>query len=120
MRAWIGKSVIGIGSIHTVFGLVAFRQIVGTLAGEWLINTVNGELDRERAFWFLFTGFAWLILGALINWLEIHRETLPAFLGWSFLVMTALGVLVMPVSGFWLFWAPTAGLLQRRRRGKTE
>jgi hypothetical protein len=38
-----------------------------------------GEPDRERAFWFLFTGFAWLILGALIDRLEVGRETLPTF-----------------------------------------
>lgn len=115
MRAWIGKSVISIGLIHSIFGFVVFRQVVGVLAGEGLLNTVNGQPDRERAFWFLFTGFVWLILGALIDWLERRRDTLPAFLGWSFLVMTVAGVILMPISGFWLFCGPTVGLFWQRR-----
>ena len=37
---------------------------------EWLsglFNTVNGQPVREAAFWFLFSGFALMILGALVD-----------------------------------------------------
>lgn len=115
MKAWIGKSVIAIGLIHSGFGLVVFRDILAVVAAEGLLNTVNGQPDRERAFWFLFTGLVWLILGGLVDWLERRGDALPAFLAWTFLVMTAVGVLIMPLSGFWLLWVPTAGLFRRQR-----
>ncbi len=115
MKAWIGKSVIAIGLIHSIFGLVVFRPTIATLLDERLLNTVDGQPDRERVFWFLFTGFAWLILGALIDWMERSGLRLPRFSAWVLLVMTGVGVVIMPKSGFWLFVIPTIGLFRRHQ-----
>ncbi|MBU0567578.1 hypothetical protein KKC52_05950 [bacterium] len=70
MKAWIGKSFIIIGIIHTAFGLVVCHTILGQLVREGLFNTISGQYDRESAFWFLFSGFAIIIIGALVNWCE--------------------------------------------------
>jgi hypothetical protein len=113
MKAWIGKSVIGIGIIHSLFGFVVSRGVIGDLFSEGLFNTVNGEPVREQVFWFLFAGFAWLILGALIDWLERSGRPLPGFFAWALLAMTAVGVFIMPISGLWLFFIPTTGLVLR-------
>ncbi len=116
MKVWIGRSVIVIGMVHSVFGFIAFRDILVELGKELLLNSVDGQPDREAAFWFLFTGFALLIMGGLIHWVEQRQLTLPLFLKWSFLVITLLGCFIMPKSGFWLLFVPTVGMYLHQNR----
>lgn len=118
MKTWIGKSIVVIGIIHTVFGLVVFRGIFETLFSEGLFNTVNQQPDREAAFWFLFSGFALLIIGVLVNWIERTLTTFPLCISWSFLILTLAGVFIMPISGFWLLLVPAVGLLVRMARSR--
>jgi hypothetical protein len=113
MRNWIGKSVAIIGAIHTVFGLVMFRQVIGEIIGEGLVNTVNGQILREFAFWFIFFGFLAVIFGIFIDWCERQQIKLPAFLGWNLLALTVLLVTIMPISGGWLLFIPTTGIFLR-------
>jgi hypothetical protein len=115
MIAWIGKSLVGIGVIHSLFGFVVFRGIINVLVSEGLFNTVNNQPEREQAFWFLFTGFAWIILGLLVDWLEKSSNKPPSFLGWAFLTMTVVGAFIMPISGIWLFFVLSVGLLCRNK-----
>ena len=115
MRVWIGKFIIAIGLIHGVFGLVVFRDTLNLLVAEGLINTVNGEPDRELAFWFIAFGVLVIVLGALVEWCERRGVGLPQFLGWSLLGFTALLLLIMPISGAWLLLAPSIGAVVRSR-----
>jgi hypothetical protein len=116
MKAWIGKSVLVIGILHSIFGFVVFRGILGDLVGEGLFNTVDIQPDRNAAFWFLFGGFALLIIGGLIDWAEKKKLALPSFLKWSFAVLTVVGCVIMPKSGFWMLIIPTVGLFLRRSK----
>ena len=120
MKAWIGKTLIGIGVVHSIGGLLFFRPTLSILLNEGLFNTitVGGDLAREAAFWFLFGGFTLMIIGGLVNRLEYLGEHLPAFLGWSFAVLTILGVIIMPASGFWLLVLPTIAMIRRSSRNK--
>ena len=120
MRIWIGRSLIVIGLIHSIFGLVTFHKIVADLAREMLLNTISSQLDRHAAFWFLFTGFSLIIIGGLIDWIERRNLGMPSFLKWSFLFLTVLGCIIMPKSGFWLLLIPTVGLYLRRNGGYTK
>jgi hypothetical protein len=113
MRSWIGKSVVFIGVVHSVFGFVVFRSTLGELVGEGLVNTVNGQPEREFAFWFLFFGFMAIIAGALIDWCERNFGVLPGFLGWSLLALTVVCVGIMPVSGAWAIFVPAIGAIMR-------
>jgi len=115
MRAWIGKTLFGVGVIHSVFGFVFMRSTLAVLWSEGLFNTVNGQPRREAAFWFLYTGFLLLILGALIDRLERSGFGIPPFLAWSFLVLTVIGGVVMPISGLWLLVPPLVGMFVRAR-----
>ena len=59
-----------------------------------------------------------LILGSLVHWMQTQSGTLPAFFGWSWLV---LGVILTPAPGLWLA-ALQAGLLltvARQERSRT-
>ena len=120
MRPWIGKSLLIIGIIHSVFGFITFRNIIAELVREMLFNSIKyNQIDRHAAFWFLFTGFAWLIIGGLIDWAERKHLDLPSFLKWGFLSITFFGCLIMPKSGFWLLFIPTIGLYLRRNKAVT-
>lgn len=117
MKRWVGRSIIIIGILHTVFGLIGFRDILAVLLGEGIINTVNGQPDREMAFWFIFFGFSTMVFGALIDWCESKEIKLPPAIGWGLLTMSVIGVLLMPASGFWVVMIPSIGLIRHKARG---
>ncbi|MDQ3755045.1 MAG: DUF6463 family protein [Acidobacteriota bacterium] len=112
MKRWIGRSIVLIGLLHTVFGLIGFRNTLAALIGEGIINTVNGQPDREMAFWFICCGFLMIVFGALIDWCESKEIKLPPAIGWGLLTISIIGVMFMPDSGFWLFIIPSIGLMR--------
>ncbi len=114
MKRWIGRSIVIIGLLHTVFGLITFKNILAVLLREGIVNTVNGQPDREMAFWFIFCGLFMLVFGALIDWCESKEIKLPLVLGWGLLTITIIGVTFMPVSGFWLFIIPSVGAIRHK------
>jgi len=114
MKRWIGRSVILIGLLHTIFGLIAFRSTFALLLREGIINTVNGQPDREMAFWFTFFGFSMIVFGALIDWCESKGIKLPPAIGWGLLTIAIIGVLFMPVSGFWVVLIPSIGAIRHQ------
>ncbi|MEM9820878.1 MAG: DUF6463 family protein, partial [Bacteroidota bacterium] len=116
MKIWIGKVVVLIGCIHTLFGFVMLWPIFQNLLAAGLINTVNGQLDREAFFWFIHFGVALILLGALIDWVEKQGNAWPSWLAWSLLIWTIVLVAVMPVSGAWLMLIPAIGALRRQKQ----
>jgi hypothetical protein len=107
-------------TIHNIVGVMIGYQIFGEMFREGLFNTVVIQHDRNAAFWFLFSGFALMLIGALVDWCEKNVGFLPRFLAWSFLAMTVSGAFVMPQSGFWLLFVPTIGLMVRNRKERGE
>lgn len=114
-RAWIGKSIVIIGAIHTAFGFLVFRSTLIEVFKDGLVNTVNGQPAREFVFWFVAFGFLAIILGLLVDRSERESAKLPKFLGWSLLALTLVMVTIMPVSGAWLVLAPAVGAIARSR-----
>lgn len=52
MKAWIGKSIIVIGILHSILGFLVFYDVIYTLINEHLFNTIMlaRQPDREAAF----------------------------------------------------------------------
>jgi len=111
--AWIGKWIFSVGVIHSLFGFLFMRSTLVVLWSEGVLNTVNGQPPREAVFWFLYTGFLFLIVGVLIDHVERRSLAMPRFLPSGFAVLTVIGIFVMPISGLWLLVPPTAGMLLR-------
>ena len=120
MRVWIGKSIVIIGVIHSIFGFVFFRSTIAELFGDGLINTVNGQPMREAVFWFIFAGFLMILFGMLVDWCERKGLELPKFLGWSLLIFTISVVTIMPISGGWLMFIPAIGAIIKTHNSKQK
>ena len=118
--AWIGKWLFAVGVIHSLFGIFFMHTTLAVLWSEGLVNTVNGQPPREAVFWFLCTGILLLVVGVLINLVERERRAIPRFVVWSFVALTIVGVVVMPISGIWLLIPPAAGMVVRRRHPTNE
>lgn len=117
MRPWIGKYIAGVGIIHSVFGLVFFRATFAGLLRDGLVNTVSRQPDRGFAFWFVMTGFFWMLLGAVLDEYEGETHCLPRFLGPALGALALVSAVIMPQSGWWLFFLPVAALLFRSKQG---
>lgn len=116
MSRWVGLWIVGVGVVHTIFGLVFQRRVLRELVDDGLFNTVNGQPEREFAFWFMFFGFLAIVLGFLIDWIERQGLRLPRYLGWSLLGLTGVLVFIMPISGGWLLAPPAIGAIVNTRR----
>jgi hypothetical protein len=60
-------------------------------------------------------------LGQLFSWIERRlKDPLPSFIGWELLGLSLVGLVFMPLSGFWLVLALAIyTILVARRRGRT-
>ena len=120
MRRWVGKTLVLIGILHSLFGLVFMGPVLKELASDGLVNTVNGQPEREAVFWFLYTGFALILLGAVVDWIEARHAVVPLFLAWALLASTLVALVVMPASGFWLLLVPVAGMFTHRKSSQAK
>ncbi|MEO7501831.1 MAG: DUF6463 family protein [Gemmatimonadaceae bacterium] len=120
MQRWVGRWIIGVGVMHILIGFVLFAAPLREIVAAGLWNTLNpGTPTRYLAFWFLFGGVATIIVGYLADWIErVAGRRLPRPLGWGLLAITLTGVIVTPLSGFWLLFPAAFGALaQSQRRG---
>ncbi|WP_169082398.1 DUF6463 family protein [Paenibacillus sp. PL91] len=115
IKRQIGLLLMLTGLLHTAVGLFVFTKQLLPIAAEGVWNTVKeGQWERETAFWFMMFGFLLLLLGYLVNWLLKKKGiSPPAAFGWLLLILSLIGSIAMPVSGFWLA-LPQAWILTRR------
>ena len=117
MKEWIGKSLLGIGMLHTLVGVVLLLPLVGgELLSDGVFNTINGQPKREAFLWFLFAGFLLMTLGGLINFMEKTGQPLPDFLGWTLLSITVFALILSPLSGVWLILIPAVALRLKNKK----
>ena len=106
-----GRLLVAIAAIHAAFGLWMGRRPLGAIARDGFVDAIDPHLERNFVFWFLLASpFLWMV-GRFALWLAAERRRPPAWLGRDLLVLAAVGVLLMPVSGFWLILVPGALLL---------
>jgi hypothetical protein len=113
---WIGRTMMGIAALHTLFGVVVFGGTLLTLVREGLVATIDAQYDRGAAFWFLYTGFTLGLLGAWMDECEAEGRRFPGYLVVSLAALVGAGALIMPRSGFWLLIPPVLGAIARNRR----
>jgi hypothetical protein len=81
------------------FGL---RKPLIEIAQAGVLDAVEPDGARIALVWFLLFGFVLLILGSLVRWCEVRSLALPRSLAVHLALLSLLGVVLMPASGFWL------------------
>ncbi len=117
MKVSAGVLLILIGIGHTFVGIWFGQEPLSEITRSGWVNSVNPQQpERMAVFWFLFTGFVAMLLGASLRWIE-RQGPIPAGIGWTLLAFGIVGGLMMPVSGFWLL-LPLGWVILHRARGR--
>ncbi len=123
MRRLSGPLLMATGVLHLLAGFVFYPEPLAAIMQDGFFNAVElnpAQFDREAAFWWMVFGVMLLILGGLVHWAQARTRTLPAFLGWSLLALGVAGVILMPVSGFWLALPQAVLMLVVARQGRSK
>lgn len=113
-RVWIGHWLMAVAALHTLFALLVFKQPLLGLVQRGVFNTVGQDAMTAASVWFLLFGAALALLALAVTPLERSgdAQTLRR-LGFGVLAMSALGIVLMPSSGFWLALPAGLALLHR-------
>tara|TARA_B110000014_G_scaffold253022_1_gene231970 strand:+ start:589 stop:960 length:372 start_codon:yes stop_codon:yes gene_type:complete len=116
MKAWISKWLIFVSAGHTVVGVILFSNIYMEMISKGLVGSVTSEKTAAAA-WFLLFGFLLFITSLLIAVIENHDTLkIPNSIGISLFALTTIGVILMPVSGFWLVYPAVIAILFKNRK----
>jgi len=98
--------------LHTVVMLLLFHGTYWEILSAGLFNTIDETTSPlwAAAFWTLQFGFMLILIGLL---LPADREPVRKQFGIGLFLLIALGIIVMPASGFWLGLPVAIGVLQR-------
>lgn len=113
MKNWIGKWVMFVALAHTAFGIMLFGGVYRELLARGLYNAVSSE-KIGLAVWFALFGVLLFVVGLLLSALESNRSRIPGSVGIALLLLTVLGIVLMPVSGFWLMLPAIAVIMLKK------
>ncbi len=112
MTRWRGRWLLAVSVMHTVFALVVFRAPLAAMARDGMLDAVRGDPTRAAVAWFVLFGGALAVAAVAIDQLEVARAPLRT-IGLATLAMTALGIVWMPASGFWLALPAALSMIRR-------
>jgi hypothetical protein len=112
MRGRVGVSLMVIALIHAAFGLVAFHPVLKDLVREGLWNTVREDFTRGAVVWFLLFAWPLFAMGQLVRAHERRGEPVGLGVAVNLTTLIVVGVVLMPVSGFWLALPAAVSLMR--------
>ncbi|MCF6226302.1 MAG: DUF6463 family protein [Xanthomonadales bacterium] len=116
MKTWISKWLIFVAAGHTVVGIILFGDTYREMITNGLLSSVN-SLETALASWFLLFGFLLFIASLLIAVIEKDDALeIPKLIGVMLLILTTIGVVLMPASGFWLVYPAAIAILVKKQK----
>lgn len=115
---WKGLWLLVVAAVHTGFAVAVFMPQLSDMLHRGLWDSVGTDPMRGAVAWFVLFGGVLALLGWAVMLVERHMALADAVLrplGWGVLALIALGIVLMPASGFWLA-LPAALALCRPRR----
>ena len=114
MKQWIGRWLIVVSLLHSVVAVAVFGGVFSSIIKRGVFNTVGTDPMTAAAVWFVLFGAMLFTFGLAIAELEKSSiRQLPKSIGWSLLAIGIVGIILMPVSGFWLVFPPAIAVLMR-------
>lgn len=112
-KARSGLLLMATGALHQVVGLLAGLNLIELpggggrkplleIAQAGVLAAVEPDLLRSAFVWFILFGFLVLMVGDLARRWERTGRSLPAAFGAQVIALALLGIVLLPVSGFWL------------------
>ena len=122
MKIWkySGLMLLYTGILHTIIALFNFEVFMDIFRENGFFNAIAGDnFLHQSAFWFLICGIFLIPFGQTLHYYQ-KREQKPAplSLGYSLLIISILGCIIMPVSGFWLFLPQALIIIIANKREK--
>lgn len=112
-----GTLLIATGILHNVVGFIMGWDVLVAIAKAGFINSVGEQMDRNAIFWFLFSGFMIMLLGKFMQtWIDTYKKPVPAYLSYYLLLLSSIGCIFMPISGFWLVLPQAFIIIQANRK----
>ena len=68
-----GPTLVGIGGLHTVVGVVGYRPQLAAIARDGVVDAVDPYADRQTAFWFALTGVTFMLWATTFAGWSAHR-----------------------------------------------
>jgi len=113
-KIWIGRWLVGVAILHTVFGLVIGTRVLADIATRGVVDSVGEDPMVGVIVWFLLFGAVMALLGMAVTMLERAASFQGARgLGIGTALLAIAGVVLMPASGFWLAFPPAIALMRR-------
>ncbi|MBI4547829.1 MAG: hypothetical protein HY707_07615 [Ignavibacteriae bacterium] len=116
-----GPTLILIGVIHTLFGLIGGYSTWKEMAQIGFIDSVGSRIPHSSMiFWFTFVGPMTILIGHLCVRIEgILQRPLPLFIGIELFILSTIGVVLDgPDSGFWLVLATAVNMIVAGKRAQ--
>jgi fucose permease len=113
MKQWIGRWLIVVAAIHTIFATIVFGDVLLGILKRGVFNTVGTDARTASVVWFVLFGAMLFVGGLAVAALEKSSMPIPKSIGWGLLLICIAGVVLMPASGFWLAFPPAIALLAR-------
>lgn len=119
-RVWIGYWLMGVAALHTAFAGLVFAKVLLTIVQRGVFNSVGDDPLMGAVTWFVLFGLCLALLALAVTALERSGQAqVLRKLGLGLLLLCALGVVLMPASGFWLAIPPALAMLWRRATSTT-
>ena len=100
-----GAFLICTAVFHLLFGTFVGIPALRGIVSEGIFNTIGTDLERNAVVWFLVSGVLLLLLGQFARYYtRQHDRPVPRFVGWYLLVTSIAGIVLIPLSGFWLLF----------------
>ena len=104
-----------IAGLHSVFGLIRYREQWHQVFSDGFVAAAKTP-STKLAVWFVLFGMAFAVIASLSLSLEKAGLELPQFGVWVLISLTAVGLMLIPLSGFWLILPPLLAMLLDHRR----
>ena len=114
MTHWIGRWLMGVAVLHSAIAIAIYHETLLSVWQAGVFNTVTGHPAIGAIVWSLLFGCVAFVGGLAVTALESAHVPVPKTVGACLLALAIVGVVLVPVSGFWLLFPVAFTVLTRK------